>query len=200
MDGLVIQLLPGHNVNMALTYTPTPALGSPCPDFSLPTVDGKTLSLSDLKSAKAIWVMFICNHCPYVKAVEDRLIQLNLLMESRGVASVAICSNDAKDHPEDAPKELLKRWLEKDYGFPYLIDESQDVARAFGAVCTPDFFVYDGDRRLAYRGRLDDSWKDPTQVKTFELKTALESIVSGKPVNLDQNSSMGCSIKWKSGD
>jgi peroxiredoxin len=185
---------------MALLYTPAGSAGSACPDFKLPSVDGKTVARDDFRAAKALVVMFICNHCPYVQAVEQRLIELAHEFQAKGAAFVGICSNDASEYPEDAPPELLKRWREKNYGFPYLIDESQEIARAFGAVCTPDLFVYDGAGKLAYRGRIDDSWKNPALVKKQELKAAIEAVISGKPVNSLQNPSMGCSIKWKSGD
>lgn len=185
---------------MSLTYTPEASLGSAMPAFNLPSVDGKKLSNIDLKSKRATAILFICNHCPYVKAVEDRIIALARKFESKGVALVGICSNDSADYPEDAPSELKKRWTEKNYGFPYLIDENQEVAKAFGAICTPDIFVYDQNQRLAYRGRIDDSWRNPALVKRRELEDALEALSSGKSVNPEQNPSMGCSIKWKKGD
>jgi peroxiredoxin len=185
---------------MALLYTPAAEAGFPCPDFNLPSVDGRSFSRADFAGAKALVVMFICNHCPYVQAVEQRLIDLARAFEKKGVAFVAICSNDAEEYPEDAAPELLKRWREKDYGFPYLVDETQKTAKEFGAVCTPDLYVFDSNQRLAYRGRLDDSWKNPKLVQKQELKAAIEAVISGKPVNSLQNPSMGCSIKWKSGD
>lgn len=183
---------------MALTYTPAGELGSACPEFRLPSVDGKTFSLSDFAGTKVLVVGFICNHCPYVQAIEERLLALAHSFKSPQAQFIGICSNDPADYPEDRPAELKKRWLEKNYGFPYLIDEEQTVARAFGAVCTPDFFVYDQNRRLAYRGRLDDSWRNPANVKAEELKTAVEALISGQRVDSVQNPSMGCSIKWKS--
>ena len=139
--------------------TPPASLGSPCPDFRLRAVDGKTYSSADFAPGPLV-VMFICNHCPYVKAVEDRLIRLAREYATRGVQFVGICANDAAGYPDDAFDKLAARWRDKGYGFPYLHDESQAVARTFGAVCTPDIFVYDRSRRLAYRGRIDDSWKD----------------------------------------
>ena len=123
--------------------TPPPELGAPCPSFRLPAVDGKTYARDDFAAAPVLCVMFICNHCPYVKAVEDRIIRLARAFERRGVQMVAICSNDAESYPDDAFDKLRQRWRDKGYGFPYLHDEAQDVARAFGAVCTPDIFVYD---------------------------------------------------------
>ncbi len=183
---------------MALVYTPeNPELGSPCPDFSLPIVTGGKLAKIDLKNFKALAVMFICNHCPYVKAVEDRLITLGRDMKAKGVEFVAIMSNDATIKPDDSPEKLRERAIEKNYPFPYLFDDTQEVAKRFGAVCTPDFFVYDSNFKLAYRGRLDDSWKDASQVKAEELRTALEDLVRGETPSTKQIPSMGCSIKWK---
>ena len=182
---------------MALTYTPSPEFGQACPEFALPSVDGQSFQLSDFTGTTALLVMFICNHCPYVKAIEDRIIRLARHIADNGGAVVAICSKDPAEYPEDAPEELKKRWLEKNYGFPYLVDEQQDVARSFGAVCTPDFFLYDKNMKLAYRGRLDDSWKDALKVDKQELKMAFEAIVENKLPAKDQVPSMGCSIKWK---
>jgi len=171
--------------------------GAPCPDFQLPAVDGKTYARDDFSQAPVLVVMFICNHCPYVKAVEDRFIALGREFGPRGVQLVGICANDAEGYPEDAFDKLAERWREKSYGFPYLHDEAQAVARAFGAVCTPDIFVYDRERRLAYRGRIDDSWKDPAKVTRRELAQALEALLAGQRPSSDQRPSLGCSIKWK---
>lgn len=184
---------------MALTYTPQAEPGVSCPDFSLPSVDAKILSLKDFSSAQTLLIAFICNHCPYVKAIEDRLLALPGNYSKDQFQMVAICSNDPADYPEDSPAELKRRWQEKNYPFPYLIDESQEVARKFGAVCTPDFYLYGPDRKLAYRGRLDDSWKNPAQVRRQELKEAIDALLARKSLNSLQNPSMGCSIKWKKG-
>lgn len=184
---------------MALTYTPeNPELGAPCPDFTLPVVTGGVLTRDDLKNSKAVAIMFICNHCPYVKAIEERLITLGRDMKAKGVKFVAISSNDATVKPDDSPEMLRQRAVEKNYPFPYLFDESQEVAKKFGAVCTPDFFVYDSNLKLAYRGRLDDSWKEPSQVKSEEMRAALDALVRGEKPAAKQIPSMGCSIKWKS--
>ena len=177
--------------------TPPPELGAPCPDFRLPAVDGKTYARDDFAAKPVLVVMFICNHCPYVKAVEDRLIRLAHELGPRGVQFVAVCANDAENYPDDAFDKLAARWRERSYGFPYLHDEAQDVARAFGAVCTPDIFVYDRDRKLAYRGRIDDSWKDESKVSRRELATALDALLAGGRPTTEQRPSMGCSIKWK---
>jgi peroxiredoxin len=173
-------------------------LGAACPEFRLPAVDGKVYGRDDFARSPVLVVMFICNHCPYVKAVEDRLIALGRELGPRGVQFVAVCSNDAASHPDDAFDELAERWRAKEYPFPYLHDESQAVARAFGAVCTPDIFVYDRDRRLAYRGRVDDSWKEPARVTRRELADAVEALLAGRAPAAEQRPSMGCSIKWKS--
>jgi peroxiredoxin len=177
--------------------TPPPVLGTPCPDFRLPGVDGRTYARDDFASAPVLVVMFICNHCPYVKAVEDRLIRLAREVGPRGVQLVGICANDAATYPDDAFDKLAARWRERGYGFPYLHDESQEVARAFGAVCTPDIFVYDRARRLAYRGRIDDSWKDEAKVQRRELAEAIDALLAGRAPAPDQRPSMGCSIKWR---
>jgi peroxiredoxin len=182
---------------MALMHTPTPDRDFQCPDFALPAVDGKTYSLADFRKAEVLAVMFICNHCPYVKAVEDRLIALGNYFKNKPVQFVAICANDAEGYPDDSFENLKKRWAEKKYPFPYLHDEEQTVAKNFGAVCTPDFFVFDKNRRLQYRGRLDDSWKEPAKVTKEELKGAIETMLNNKPVPKEQNPSMGCSIKWR---
>ncbi|HEX7673049.1 MAG TPA: thioredoxin family protein [Bdellovibrio sp.] len=182
---------------MATTFTPFPDIGNACPEFTLPAVDGRTYSLKDFSNGKPLVVVFICNHCPYVKAIEDRLITLGSDLKAQGVNVVAICSNDAADHPEDSFENLQKRAKEKNYSFTYLHDESQAVAHKFGAVCTPDYFVYDGSLKLTYRGRLDDSWKDPAKVTKRELYEAVQVLLKNGIVSDDQTASMGCSIKWK---
>ncbi len=181
---------------MALTHTPTGNLGMPCPDFTLPSVDGKTYSLQNFKKGQPLVIMFICNHCPYVKAIEDRLIQLGHDLQEQNIPVVAICSNDSQKYPEDSFENLKKRYFEKNYSFTYLHDEKQSVAKDFGAVCTPDFFVFDKDLKLAYRGRLDDSWKDPSQVTRRDLYEAAMELKTQNKVQSEQISSMGCSIKW----
>jgi peroxiredoxin len=173
-----------------------PALGSACPDFRLPAVDGRTYGRDDFSASPVLVVMFICNHCPYVKAVEDRIIALQREFAGRAQL-VGICANDAASYPDDAFDKLRERWEAKEYGFPYLHDEDQEVARAFGAVCTPDIFVYDQHRRLTYRGRIDDSWKDPAKVTRRELRDAVAALLAGQPPSADQRPSLGCSIKWR---
>ena len=182
---------------MALTYTPKIIENKKFPQFKLQTVDGQVFSSQEIKNDQVICVMFICNHCPYVKAVEDRLIELGNSLTHKNVQMIAICSNDPKDHPEDSIENLAKRAKEKNYPFPYLFDESQEVAKLFGAVCTPDIFVFDRNQNLYYRGRIDDSWRDPSKVTNQELKAAIHSALENKIAPKDQIPSMGCSIKWK---
>jgi thiol-disulfide isomerase/thioredoxin len=179
-------------------------LGQPMPAFELPLVhadaspDQQSLNASALAGQVAV-VMFICNHCPYVKAIEDRMIGLAREFEGRGVRFVGICANDAASYPDDAPAALAARARQKGYGFPYLHDATQTVARAFGAVCTPEFFVYDRAGRLAYRGRLDDSWKEPAKVTRRELAAAIEAALAGSVVEGPQRPALGCGIKWRAG-
>jgi peroxiredoxin len=182
---------------VALTENRDLPLGSPCPPFALRRVDGGTYGLADARGKPVLVVMFICNHCPYVQAIEDRIVALARAYEGRGVQFVGICSNDPTDYPDDRPERLLARWRDKAYGFPYLIDETQDVARAFDAVCTPDIYVYDAARRLAYHGRIDDSWKDEGAVTRRELAQALDALLAGREPDTRQHPSIGCSIKWR---
>jgi peroxiredoxin len=172
--------------------------GLPCPQFDLPAVDGTRHTLSSYASSDALLVAFICAHCPYVQAIEQRLIDLPKSFKKSELAVVGICSNDAQGYPEDAPGALYERSKAKEYTFDYLVDESQEVARAFGALCTPDFFLYDSARRLYYRGRLDDNWKQPQAVHRHDLAEAVRSVLAGKPAPAVQVPSMGCSIKWRS--
>ncbi len=181
---------------MAIESRPAEA-GKIMPAFELPRVDGAgRLGSKDLAGHPVV-VMFICNHCPYVKAIEDRLVALAREHEGSGVRFVAIGSNDVESYPDDAPAALAERARQKGYGFPYLHDASQDVARAFGAVCTPDFFVYDADHELTYRGRLDDSWKDAAAVTRRDLSLAIEAARGGRAFEGPQRPSLGCSIKWR---
>lgn len=166
------------------------------PRFSLPSVDGKQYSCEQFQS-KALLVAFICNHCPYVRAIEDRLLKLALSFSPDELQVVAICSNDFETYVDDHPDQLLKRSLVKSYPFPYLVDETQEVARNFDAACTPDLFLFDAHRDLYYHGRLDDSWKDEAKVTREELKDAINELINGRPAPALQHPSMGCSIKWR---
>jgi peroxiredoxin len=182
---------------MVLLKSENIELGTSAPNFHLSGVDGKKYSLESFRDAKVLVVMFICNHCPYVQAVEDRILQLHRDYHRQGVQLVGICSNDPTDYPDDAPVNLLKRWKEKEYGFPYLVDETQETAKVYGAVCTPDIYVFDRDRKLAYHGRIDDNWQDPAKVRRRELAEALDALVAGRKPDAAQTHSIGCSIKWK---
>ncbi len=182
---------------MVLLHSEKSPLGSPAPDFKLKSVDGKEFTLSSFQDEKVLVILFICAHCPYVQAIEDRMIQLAHDWEGKGVQFVGICANDPTDYPDDSGANLKKRWEKKNYGFPYLVDETQDVAKAYGAVCTPDIYVYDERRRLAYHGQLDNNWKEPKQVTREDLKEAIELLLADQRPSKDQTPSMGCSIKWK---
>ena len=172
-------------------------LGSPCPPFRLPSAQGQTIDRDDFVGVPLLGVFFSCNHCPYAKAVEGRLIELERDYRDKGFRFVVISVNDAATYPDDSFENMKKRAAERGYGFPYLYDDSQETARALGAVCTPDLFVFDQDRKLAYHGRLDDSPMDAGKVKRKELREAVDALLAGrKPVG-PQNPSIGCSIKWK---
>ncbi|MBI3131812.1 MAG: thioredoxin family protein [Acidobacteria bacterium] len=181
---------------MALLESTMTPLGSPCPDFALPGVDGRTWARADFREPLLL-VAVMCNHCPYVQAIDDRLNDLAKAYAGR-CAVVGINPNDAVAYPDDDFAAMRTRAALKGYAFPYLRDEDQSVARAFGAVCTPDFFLYDAARSLRYRGRLDDSWKDAAAVKHRDLAQAIEALLEGAEPVGDQRPSMGCSIKWKS--
>jgi len=186
---------------MALTYSKyTLRLGDTAPDFKLRGVDGKTYSLESFSSARALAVVFMCNHCPYVIAVQDRINQLAKKYASQGVALIGINSNDPVKYPDDNFAAMQARSKEQGYIFPYLFDDTQSTAKAYDAVCTPDPFVFErvSDQfLLRYHGRIDDNWKDPKSVKRQELAEALDCILSNRAVNPDQLPAMGCSIKWK---
>ncbi|MCS7088884.1 MAG: thioredoxin family protein [Thermoflexales bacterium] len=174
-------------------------LGSKAPAFELlDTVSGKYLSLDQLKSDKATVVMFICNHCPYVKHVDKALVQLAKDYMPKGVAFIAISSNDPVQYPEDSPERMREEAQRVGYPFPYLFDETQEVARAYGAECTPDTFIFDGEMRLVYRGQLDDTRPNSGKEATAaDVRAALDAILAGQPVNPVQKPSVGCSIKWR---
>ena len=182
---------------MVLLHSEKRRLGEKAPSFMLKGVDGKTYSLESFAGKDVLIVLFICNHCTYVQAIEDRMIRLQRHYASKSVQLAGICSNDSTDYPEDSPANLRKRWQEKDYRFPYLVDRTQDAARAYGAVCTPDIYVYDRERRLAYHGRLDDNWQHPDKVTRHDLREAVDALLAGKKPSEDQTPSMGCSIKWR---
>ncbi len=171
-------------------------LGARAPDFSLPGVDGKTYSLGSFQEAPIVVVAFWCNHCPYVQAWEDRTIATQKEFAGKGVRFVMINANDEGSYPEDDFPHMVDRSKKHAYNFPYLRDESQKIAEAYGAVCTPDFFVFDASRKLRYRGKLDDS-KDPRGVKKRVMHEVLQSLLAGKEPPVTFVPPMGCSIKWK---
>ena len=175
-------------------------LGSKMPAFSLPGVDGRVYASQDFSDKKALVVVFWCNHCPYVKAYEGRMIEIQRDYADKGVQVVAICSNDASTHPEDSFPNMERNARQKGYNFPYLHDESQDVARAFGAEKTPHLFVFDSRRNLVYEGRIDDNHENPAAVKRRYLRDALDDILAGRPVREPLTFAIGCTIKWKSAD
>ncbi len=182
---------------MALQYSKGMAVGTPAPDFSLPGVDGSDWSVQSFADAQLLVVVFTCNHCPYAIACEDRLVQLQADYLDRGVRLVAINPNDAERYPGDDFEHMKVRAQEKSFNFPYLRDETQSVARAYDAACTPDIFVFDADRRLVYNGRLDDNWQQPEQVTRHDLREMLDAALAGNALSFDPVPSMGCSIKWK---
>ena len=172
-------------------------LGTSAPPFSLPGVDGETRSLDSFSDAELLVVVFTCNHCPYAIACEDRLIAIQRDYAGKGVQLVAINPNDAVNYPDDSFDKMKVRAAEKSFNFPYLRDESQEVARAYDAACTPDVFVFDRDRKLLYNGRIDDNWQQPDRVTRNELREVLDAALEGRGVDFEHTPSMGCSIKWK---
>jgi peroxiredoxin len=174
-------------------------LGSQAPGFDLPGVDGKKISLAALADKQALCVVFTCNHCPYAQAYEGRLIALQAKIASRGGQVLAINSNDATGYPEDSFDNMKLRAREKGFNFPYLQDETQAVAKAYGAVRTPHIFLFDAKRELAYVGRIDDCWDDASKVTAHELEDAIEDILSQRPVKVPETFAVGCTIKWKDG-
>jgi len=184
---------------MALTPSKMIPLGTKAPDFELPdTVSGKRLSLSELKSDKATVIMFICNHCPYVKHVQSGLVKLANDYIPKGVSFIAINSNDVKNYPDDSPESMKKVAKKLGYPFPYLFDDSQHVAKEYDAACTPDFYIFDKNLRLVYRGQMDDSRPgNGKPVTGKDIRKALDSVLSGNEVLEEQIPSIGCNIKWK---
>ena len=176
-------------------------LGAPAPNFSLPDTDGRIVRLSDFRGAPALLVAFMCNHCPYVKHVADHLAALAKEYQAKGVAVVGINSNDVENYPEDSPEKMREEVALRGYTFPYLFDETQEVAKRYGAACTPDFFLFDKEQRLVYRGQLDDSRpNNGIPVTGKDLRAALDAVLAGQPVSPDQKPSLGCNIKWKPGN
>ena len=176
-------------------------LGTPAPRFALrDTVTGRTVALEDFVSSPALLIAFICNHCPFVKHILDEFVALARDFGLRGLGVVALSSNDVAGYPDDAPAAMTRIATLKGFTFPYLYDESQEVAKAYQAICTPDFFLFDRDRRLAYRGQFDGSRPgNNIPVTGADLRVAAEALLRGRPVSPEQTPSVGCSIKWKAG-
>jgi peroxiredoxin len=184
---------------MAATPSVMKPLGSQAPDFRLTdTITGKDLSLSEMKGEVGTVIMFICNHCPYVKLLNDVLVKIARSYQQKNISFIAISSNDAAQYPDDGPAQMKVVATQLGYSFPYLYDESQEVARAYDAACTPDFFVYDKNLRLAYRGQFDDARPgNNKEVNGKDLSAALDAMIANKPVPQDQRPSIGCNIKWR---
>ncbi len=176
-------------------------LGTAAPDFKLPDTNGKTVSLADFQGAPALLVLFICNHCPYVKHIRAGLAQLGRDYRPRGAAIVAINSNDVANYPDDSPARMKAEVKAAGYLFPYLHDESQAVAKAYHAACTPDIYLFDRNQKLVYRGQFDDSRPgNGVPVTGKDLRAALDAVLAGQPVPPNQKASVGCNIKWKAGN
>lgn len=183
---------------MSLTLSSMMDLGAKAPDFTLlNTITGKQASLSELKSDIATVVVFICNHCPYVHHVNPKLVEVAKTYQAKGVRFIAISSNDIENYPQDSPENMTKVAAKEGYPFPYLYDATQEVAKAYKAECTPDFYVFDKNMECAYRGRFDESRPGMGQPTGKDLCEALDAMLAGKPVSSDQKPSMGCNIKWK---
>ncbi|MDP6046867.1 MAG: thioredoxin family protein [Phycisphaerae bacterium] len=175
-------------------------LGRDAPDFDLPGVDGKNYSLAGFSRAEVLIVVFSCNHCPYVVGSEDRMNDLYADYISRGVEMVAINSNEEVNHPTDSFEHMVARAAEKDFTFAYVRDESQDIAKAYGALRTPHYYVFDADRKLRYTGRMDDNPRQASAETTRELRDALDELLSGAPVSTPVTNPIGCNVKWKDQD
>jgi len=186
---------------MVATASTMLPLGTQAPEFRLPDTEGKAVSLDDFQGKEVLLVVFMCNHCPFVKHVQDGLVQLAKEYGPKGVAVVGINSNDVENYPEDSPKRMAQEAKRYGYPFPYLFDESQEVAKAYRAACTPDLFLFDKDRRLVYRGQLDDSRpSNDIPVTGKDLRGAIDAVLAGKAVTEEQKPSIGCNIKWKAGN
>ncbi len=186
---------------MVATASTMSPLGTIAPEFSLPDPNGKTVSLADFKDASALLVVFMCNHCPFVKHIRGGLAELATQYQGRGIAVVGISANAVAKYPDDSPQKMAEEVAAAGYTFPYLFDETQEVAKAYQAACTPDFFVFDRDQRLVYRGQMDDSRPDSgIQITGKDLRAALDAVLAGHPALENQKPSMGCNIKWKPGN
>lgn len=185
-------------VKTASTMLP---LGTKAPDFSLPDIDGKTVSLSDFDDKQGLLVIFMCNHCPFVIHLREGLAEFGKEYQPKGLGIVGISSNDVDEFPDDSPEKMAEEAKSAGYTFPYLYDETQEVAKAYHAACTPDFFLFDQDRKLVYRGQFDDSRPDSgIPVTGADLRAACDAVLAGQPIPEPQKPSIGCNIKWKSGN
>jgi peroxiredoxin len=186
---------------MVLTPSTMLPLGTKAPPFALVNIDGRTVSLDDFKNAPALLVIFMCNHCPFVKHLADALAAFANEYIAKGVAIVGINSNDVSTHPADSPEQMVAEAETRGYQFPYLYDETQEVAKAYHAACTPDFFLFDRDQRLVYRGQFDSSRPDSgIPITGDDLRAAIDAVLAGKKPAQDQKPSIGCNIKWKRGN
>jgi len=186
---------------MALTPSTMLELGTPLPAFRLPDPQGKMIASSDFSDSPALLVAFLCNHCPYVKHLRRELAQFAGDYRDSGLAIVGINANDVSSHPDDSPEKMAEEIEQAGYVFPYLYDESQAVAKAYRAACTPEFYLFDADRRLVYRGQFDDSRPESGRPVTgADLRSAVDAVLAGRPVAPDQTPSVGCNIKWKPGN
>lgn len=183
--------------DMVLLKSKSLELGSQMPAFQLKNPEGKAFSQNDLMGGKGLLVAFTCNHCPYAIAIWPRLVKLAEYAKTLGVNTVGINPNIHPDYPQDAPEKMKEKIKEWGICFPYLVDESQEVAKAFDAQCTPDLYLYNSDFELVYHGELDDNWQEPEKVTKESLKVAIEDLSQGKPVDSNQKPTIGCSIKWK---
>lgn len=186
---------------MAKTLSTMLELGTLAPPFSLPDTQDRTVSLEDFKDARALLVVFMCNHCPYVIHIRDALAALAREYRPRGLAMVGISANDVEKYPDDSPQKMAEEVVTAGYTFPYLYDQDQRVAQAYRAACTPDFFLFDAQRRLVYRGQFDDSRPgNNVPVTGRDLREAIDAVLAHRQVNSDQKPSLGCNIKWKPGN
>ncbi len=186
---------------MARTESTMLELGTQAPDFSLPDTNGKQTRLADFNDAKGLLMVFMCNHCPFVIHLRDALAELATEYQAKGLAVVGINSNDASNYPADSPEKMAEEVATQGYTFPYLYDESQAMAKAYKAACTPDFFLFDGQHKLVYRGQFDDSRPgNDKPVNGADLRAAIDALLNGTAMPADQKPSLGCNIKWKDGN
>ena len=186
---------------MVKTASTMLALGTQAPDFCLPDTTGRMVSRDDFKDSAGLLVMFMCNHCPYVKHVRTELARLGKDYQAKGIAMVGINSNDVETHPDDSPEMMVSEANEAGYTFAYLYDETQETAKTYRAACTPDFYLFDREHKLVYRGQLDDSRPgNSSPVTGKDLRGALDALLAGNPIPEDQTPSLGCNIKWKAGN